>query len=198
MPWLCEARHSRESGNLEAFATGRLGIGRAALDSWSPVGVGDELRGMMEAQWIPVFTGMTGGGEWWKAVKSDAVALQNPSFPRKRESRALCDRKAGIGRGALDSWCPVGVGDGLRGNDGGAVDSRFHGNDRWAGMTGGPEWRTAWLCGRWHSSDAVALRSLSFPRKRESRDLCDGKGGHWPGGPGFLVPDRGRGRAPGE
>ena len=58
---------------------------------------------------------------------------QNPSFPRKRESRDLCDRKAGIGGAALDSWSPVGVGDELRGNDGGAVDSRFHGNDRWAG-----------------------------------------------------------------
>ena len=29
MPWLCEARHSRESGNLEAFARGRL-----ALEGW--------------------------------------------------------------------------------------------------------------------------------------------------------------------
>ena len=67
MPWLCEARHSRGSGNLEAFATGRVGIGRMALDSWSPLGVGDELRG----------------------------------------------------------------------NGGGAVDSRFRGNDRWAGMTVG-------------------------------------------------------------
>ena len=65
MPWLCEACHSRESGNLETFATGRLGVGRAALDSWSPMGVGDELRGMMEAQWIPAFAGMTGGRGWW-------------------------------------------------------------------------------------------------------------------------------------
>ena len=58
---------------------------------------------------------------------SDAVALGkvafpreasfplNPSFPRKRESRDLCDRKAGIGRMALDSWSPIGVGDELRG-----------------------------------------------------------------------------------
>ncbi len=41
MLWLCEACHSRESGNLETFATGRVGIGRAALGSWSPVGVGE-------------------------------------------------------------------------------------------------------------------------------------------------------------
>ena len=34
MPWLPKTRHSRESGNLEPFATGRVGIGRAALDSW--------------------------------------------------------------------------------------------------------------------------------------------------------------------
>ena len=67
MPWLCEACHSRGSENLETFAMGRLGIGRAALGSWSPIGVGDELRG----------------------------------------------------------------------NDGGAVDSRFHGNDRWGGMVEG-------------------------------------------------------------
>ena len=62
-----KTRHSRGSGNLETFATGRVGIGRAALGSWSPIGVGDELRG----------------------------------------------------------------------NDGGAVDSRFRGNDRWVGMVEG-------------------------------------------------------------
>ena len=43
--------------------------------------------------------------------------LINSSFPRKRESRGLCDRKAGIGRTALDSRSPMGVGDELRGND---------------------------------------------------------------------------------
>ena len=68
-------------------------------------------------------------------IPADAVAPRNPSFPRKRESRDLCDRKAGIGRAALDSWSPIGVGDELRGNDGGAVDSRFR------GMTGGRECR---------------------------------------------------------
>ena len=95
--------------------------------------------------------GMVEGGndgrrEWWKAGMSDAVALGklaflreasfplNPSFPRKRESRDHCDRKAGIGRTALDCHFPIGLGDKLRGNDGGAVDSRFRGNDRWAGM----------------------------------------------------------------
>ncbi len=40
---------------------------------------------------------------------------QNPSFPRKRESRDLCDRKAGIGGLALGSRSPIGVGDELRG-----------------------------------------------------------------------------------
>ena len=64
MPWLCEARHSRESGNLGTFATGRL-----ALDG---------------RPWVP-------GARW--------------------------------GSG---SW-----------NDVGAVDSRFHGNDRWGGMVEG-------------------------------------------------------------
>ena len=67
MPWLCEACHSRESGNLGTFATGRL-----ALDG---------------RPWVP--------------------------------------------------GAPVGVWDGLGGNDVGAVDSRFHGNDRWAGMAEG-------------------------------------------------------------
>ena len=52
----------RESRDL---CNGKAGIGRAVLDSWSPIGVGDELRGMMEAQWIPAFAGMTGGREWW-------------------------------------------------------------------------------------------------------------------------------------
>ncbi len=79
MPWLCEACHSRESGDLETFATGRVGIGRAALDSWSPVGVGD----------------------------------------------------------------------GLRGNDGGAVDSRFHGNDRWGGMVEGGDGGWAGMVDGW-------------------------------------------------
>ena len=52
---------------------------------------------------------------------SDAVALlklafpRNPSFPRKRESRDHCDRKAGIGRTALDCHFPIGLGDKLRG-----------------------------------------------------------------------------------
>ena len=55
----------------------------------------------------------------------------------RRESRDLCDRKAGIGRAALDSWSPIGVADELRGNDGGAVDSRFRGNDGWVGMVEG-------------------------------------------------------------
>ena len=51
------------------------------------------------------------------------------------------------------------------------MDSRFHGNDRWGGMVEGGN-------GGWvRMTDAVALRSLSFPRKRESRDLCDGKAG---------------------
>ena len=64
MPWLCEACHSRESGNLETFAMGRL-----ALDGrpWIPgarSGSGTSSGGMMEAQWIPVFTGMTGGRRW--------------------------------------------------------------------------------------------------------------------------------------
>ncbi len=70
-------------------------------------------------------------------ILTDAVALRSLSFPRKRESRDLCDRTDGIGRVALGSWSPVGVGDGLRGNDGGAVDSRFHGNDGWVGMVEG-------------------------------------------------------------
>ena len=98
---------------------------------------------------IPVGTVPTEGG-----IPADAVALRNPSFPReasfplnpsfprKRESRDLCDRKAGIGRLALGSRSPIGVGDKLRGNDGGAVDSRFRGNDRWVGMTDGWEWWT--------------------------------------------------------
>ena len=72
------------------------------------------------------------------------------------------------------------------------MDSRFHGNDRWAAMAVGGDDRWA------IKTDAVALRSLSFPRKRESRDLCDREGWHWTGGLGFLVPDEGRGRAPGE
>ena len=70
-------------------------------------------------------------------ILTDAVALRSLSFPRKRESRDLCDGKGGIGRAALGSWCPMGVGDQLRGNDGGAVDSRVRGNDRWAGMVVG-------------------------------------------------------------
>ena len=93
---------------------------------------------------IPVGGVPTEGG-----ILTDAVALRelaflreasfplNPSFPRKRESRDHCDRKAGIGRTALGSRSPIGVGDKLRGNDGGAVDSRFRGNDRWAGMVVG-------------------------------------------------------------
>ena len=40
---------------------------------------------------------------------TDAVALRSLSFPRKRESRDLCDRTDGIGRAALGSWCPLGV-----------------------------------------------------------------------------------------
>ena len=45
MAWLCEARHSRESGNPGTFAIGKAGIGRGALGSWCPMGVWDELRG---------------------------------------------------------------------------------------------------------------------------------------------------------
>ena len=67
-------------------------------------------------------------------IPARGVVPLNPSFPRKRESRDHCDRKAGIGRTALDCHFPIGLGDKLRGNDGGAVDSRFRGNDRWAGM----------------------------------------------------------------
>ncbi len=48
-------------------------------------------------------------------------------------------RKAGIGRTALDSSSPMGVGDMLCGSDGGVVDSRFRGNDGWVGMTDGRE-----------------------------------------------------------
>ncbi len=113
-------------------------------------GGNDRWAGMVEGgndRWA----GMSvGGNDGWAGmvVGGDGRSL---SFPRKRESRDLCDRKAGIGRAALDSWSPIGVGDGLRGNDVGAVDSRENGNDRWAamavggddgraGMTGGWEW----------------------------------------------------------
>ena len=115
MPWLCEARHSRFRGNLETFATGGVGIGRAALGSWSPIGVGDELRGNDGGAVDSRFHGndrwggMGEGGDG--GILTDAVAPQNPSFPRKRESRDLCDGKAGIGRVALGSWCPMGVGE---------------------------------------------------------------------------------------
>ena len=66
MPWLCESWHSRESHDSQnpsfpreasfplnpSFPRKResrdlcdrkAGIGRMALDSWSPIGVGDEL-----------------------------------------------------------------------------------------------------------------------------------------------------------
>ena len=74
---------------------------------------------------------------WERWHSRESHDSQNPSFPRKRESSDLCDRKAGIGRMALDCHFPIGLGDKLRGNDGGAVDSRFRGNDRWAGMAEG-------------------------------------------------------------
>ena len=51
-----------------------------------------------------------GGDDRWVGMV-DAVALRSSSFPRKRESRDLCDGKAGIGRAALGSWCPMGVGE---------------------------------------------------------------------------------------
>ena len=71
MPWLCEACHSRESGDLETFAMGRLALdGRPwVLGPRSGTGSG----GMMEAQWIPVFTGMTGGREWWMGGSAKPV-----------------------------------------------------------------------------------------------------------------------------
>ena len=66
------------------------------------------------------------------------------------------------------------------------------GDDGWAAMAvGGSD---GWVV----KTDAVALRSLSFPRKRESRGLLRQERWHWTGGLGFLVPGRGRGRAPGE
>ena len=45
-----------------------------------------------------------------------------------------CSGKQSPGWLRLAGLWAAGVGDGLRGNDGGAVDSRFRGNDRWAGM----------------------------------------------------------------
>ena len=116
MPWLCEARHSRFRGNLETFCDGRGGHWPGGPGFLGPrSGSGTSSGGMMEAQWIPVFTGMTGGGGMGEGgdggILTDAVAPQNPSFPRKRESRDLCDGKAGIGRVALGSWCPMGVGE---------------------------------------------------------------------------------------
>ena len=60
------------------------------------------------------------------------------------------------------------------------MDSRFHGNDRWVGMVEGGD-----------------DQNLSFPRKRESRDFCDGKGGHWPGGPWVPGPRWGSGTSSG-
>ena len=55
------------------------------------------------------WAGMAVGGDGGRAEMTDAVALRKVSFPRKRESRDLCDGKAGIGRVALDSWSPLGV-----------------------------------------------------------------------------------------
>ena len=97
---------------------------------------------------------MVGGNDGWAGM-ADAVALRelafprddsqnpsfpreasfplNPSFPRKRESRDLCDRKAGLGRMALDSWSPIGVGDELRG----MMEAQWI--PAFAGMTGGWE-----------------------------------------------------------
>ena len=110
MPWLCEARHSRGSGNLVTFATGRLALGGRPWVLGPRLGSGTGSGGMMEAQWIPVFTGMTGGREWWKAGMAEAC--------HSRESGNL--EPFATGRLALDGrpWIPGarwGVGDELRG-----------------------------------------------------------------------------------
>ncbi len=154
------------------------------------------------------------GGNGGYAGMVEGADDQNPSFPRKRESRDFCDRNAGIGRGALGSRSSIGVGDKLRGNDGGAVDSRFHGNDRWGAMAVGGDDRWVGMAvggdDRWvgmavGGNDRWAAMAVggndqnpSFPGKRGSRDLCDGKGGHWKDGLGFLVPGWGSGTGSGE
>ncbi len=83
MPWLCEACHSRESGDLETFATGRVGIGRAALGSWSPVGVGDELRGNDGGAVDSRFHGndgyegvAVGADDWWGGMREGRPFLR--------------------------------------------------------------------------------------------------------------------------
>ena len=53
-------RHSRESGNPETFATGRLALDGPPWIATSRSGSATSFAGMMEAQWIPAFAGMTG------------------------------------------------------------------------------------------------------------------------------------------
>ncbi len=153
MPWLCEACHSRESGNLEAFAMGRLALEgwpwvsgpRSGSGNWNDVGAVDS-RFHGNDRWAAMAVGGNdgragmgvGGSDRWAGMSvggNDGCRdSQNPSFPRKRESRDLCDRKAGIGRAALGSWSPVGVGDGLRG----MMEAQWI--PVFTGMTGGGEW----------------------------------------------------------
>ena len=104
-------------------------------------------------------------------ILTDAVPLRQACHSRESGNlETFAMGRLGIGRAALGSWCPMGVGDKLRGNDVGAVDSRFHGNDRWvgmvvggndgwAGMVGGDGWVGMGWAGM---ADGVALRKVAF------------------------------------
>ena len=87
------------------------------------------------------WAGMTEGREWWmlwlrkRRHSSDAVALRQACH--SRESGNL--EPFAMGRLALEGWPWIPgprLGSGSW-NDVGAVDSRFHGNDRWAGVAVG-------------------------------------------------------------
>ena len=126
MPWLCEARHSRESGNLETFATGRLALdgrpwvpgARSGSGSWNDVGAVDS-RFHGDDRWV----GMSVGGSDGWAGMADGVALRKVAFsrmpwlPKTRHSResgnleTFATGRVGIGRAALGSWSPIGVGE---------------------------------------------------------------------------------------
>ena len=114
MPWLCESwhsrerrrsretRHSRESGNLGTFATGRLALDGQPWTATSRSGSGTSSGGMMEAQWIPAFAGMTGGWECRWVGGSDGwagtVGGNREGWGWRKDEKALAPLAQGYGR----------------------------------------------------------------------------------------------------
>ena len=99
--------------------------------------------------WEAMVEGENGGRrEWWMGGKDGCRGSAKPVIPAKAGIQGPLRWEGWRWKDGLGFLVPEGGRGRASGNDGGAVDSRFHGNDRWVGMVvGGDDGRAGMSVG---------------------------------------------------